>query len=164
MLRHLLNQPRARSTTQRRALRRFRPVLSSFSSPMRRMCGVCPCEMAAARPVGLSYPLSRQRCCGDFSVGFGRSTTIDSMVCSKSLQSWTLAPAGTRPVGPPAASTIMLRFVPGLPRSVGFGPTRSPQNAPCSWRSRHSANANRHRQVPRSFRSTLPTIARKRLS
>ena len=40
----------------------------------------------------------------------------------------TLAPAITTPSGPPSASTSRLFLVPGLPRSVGFGPVSSPPN------------------------------------
>ena len=35
--------------------------------------------------------------------------------------------------GPPSPSTRRLRLVPALPRSVGLGPIRSPQNVPCPW-------------------------------
>ena len=71
MARHLCSQASVRSTTQRRALRRLRPRLSSFSSPIRRMCVIYPASSAASSPVGLSYPLSRQRCCSTSS-GSGR--------------------------------------------------------------------------------------------
>ena len=40
--------------------------------------------------------------------------------------SWRLAPLNVRPSGVPRASVTRWRFVPGLPLSVGFGPTASP--------------------------------------
>lgn len=125
MARHLCSQASVRSTTQRRALRRLRPRLSSFSSPIRRMCVIYPASSAASSPVGLSYPLSRQRCCSTSS-GSGRSTTMESMVASRSLQSCRFAPSSTAAKGPPSASTKILFFVPSFPRSVGLGPIFSP--------------------------------------
>ena len=41
-------------------------------------------------------------------------------------QSWRLAPVRSVASGRPARSTTRWRFVPGLPRSVGFGPRRRP--------------------------------------
>src|SRR5947209_3073259 len=49
-----------------------------------------------------------------------------SMVARSSLVSWRLAPSMTSPRGPPCSSTNTLRFVPFLPRSVGFLPTFFP--------------------------------------
>src|SRR4051812_13081803 len=91
------------------------------------MCPTYPCFSTAARPLGLSYPASRQRFCSPSS-GAGRSTTTASSVSSSSLQSGTLAPAITAPSGPPSASTSTLFLVPFLPRSVGFLPVFSPPN------------------------------------
>src|SRR4051812_24775167 len=54
-----------------------------------------------------------------------------SSVASKSLKSGTFAPAIISESGPPSASTRIERLTPFLARSVGFGPKRSPQNAPC---------------------------------
>lgn len=125
MARHLCSQASVLSTTHRLALRRLRPRLSSFSSPIRRMCVIYPASSAASTPVGLSYPLSKQRCCSTSS-GSGRSRTMESMVASRSLQSCRFAPSSTAAKGPPSASTNMLFFVPDFPRSVGFGPVFSP--------------------------------------
>ena len=60
---------------------------AGFSSRILRMCGVYSCSATAARPVGLSYPLSRQRFWGLCGVGSGRSTTMASMVAPNSLVS-----------------------------------------------------------------------------
>src|SRR3954447_13558716 len=81
--------------------------------------------MAAPSPLGLSYPLSRHRCCSS-SDGSGRATTIASIVSFKSFCSTTFAPAITIPSGPPSPSVTRLFFVPFLPRSVGFLPVFFP--------------------------------------
>src|SRR3954453_6792535 len=89
------------------------------------MCPTYPCFSTAARPLGLSNPASRHRCCST-SPGSGRSTTTASIVSSSSLQSGTFAPAMTTPRGSPSPSTSTLFLVPDLPRSVGFLPVFSP--------------------------------------
>src|SRR4051812_6374372 len=89
------------------------------------MCGMEPASVAAARPLGLSYPLSRHRFCST-SAGSGRSTTIASIVARRSFCSTTLAPAITTPRGPPSPSVSRLFLVPRLPRSVGFLPVFFP--------------------------------------
>src|SRR3954451_7779206 len=81
--------------------------------------------MAAPSPLGLSYPLSRHRCCSA-SDGSGRSTTIASIVAFKSFCSTTFAPAITTPSGPPSPSVSRLFLVPRFPRSVGFLPVFFP--------------------------------------
>src|SRR3954471_21379744 len=93
--------------------------------PDGRMCPTYPPASTAARPLGLSYPASRHRCCSTPS-GSGRSTTIASTVASRSLQSGTFAPAITAPNAAPPPSTTRCFLVPGFPRSVGFGPTFFP--------------------------------------
>src|SRR5512135_1260925 len=90
------------------------------------MCGVYPASVAASSALGLSYPLSRHRCCVSSAVGSGRSTTIASIVASNSFCSTTLAPAITTPSGPPSPSLRTLFLVPFLPRSVGFLPAFFP--------------------------------------
>src|SRR3954447_14785947 len=81
--------------------------------------------MAAPSPLGLSYPLSRHRCCSS-SDGSGRATTIASIVAFKSFCSTTFAPAITKPRGPPSPSVSRLFLVPCFPRSVGFLPVFFP--------------------------------------
>src|SRR3954452_17233414 len=125
MPRHFDSHANVRSTTQRRGLCPFDRSHAFFSSPIRRMCGVYPASVAAPRPLGLSYALSRHRCCSP-SVGSGRSTTIASIVALKSFCSTTFAPAITTPSGPPSPSVSRLFFVPFLPRSVGFLPVFFP--------------------------------------
>ena len=49
-----------------------------------------------------------------------------SRVASATFLSCRLAPSTANPTGTPAASVSRLRFVPSLPRSVGFLPVRSP--------------------------------------
>src|SRR3954468_2590362 len=49
-----------------------------------------------------------------------------SITASKTTESCRLAPLRSVASGIPARSTTTWRFVPGLPRSVGFAPTRSP--------------------------------------
>ena len=77
--------------------------------------------------------------CPDTGVGVpprwaaGRLTTMAFRVASNNLASWTFAPATVMLKGPPSRSTSRLRFTPALPRSVGLGPIRSPQNEPCPW-------------------------------
>src|SRR3954469_18058684 len=89
------------------------------------MCGTSPPSAAASRLRGLSYPLSRFRCCSTSS-GSGRSTTIASIVSFNSFCSTTFAPAITTPRGPPSPSVSRLFLVPFLPRSVGFLPVFFP--------------------------------------
>src|SRR3954452_24453536 len=89
------------------------------------MCGRSPASTAAPSPLGLSYPLSRQRCCSS-AFGSGRSTTIASIVAAKSFCSTTFAPAITTPSGPPSPSVSRLFLVPFFPRSVGFLPVFFP--------------------------------------
>src|SRR4051794_9903466 len=125
MPRHFDSHANVRSTTQRRGLCPFDRSHAFFSSPIRRMCGVYPASVAAARPLGLSYALSRLRCCS-CSAGSGRSTTTASIVAFKSFCSTTFAPAVTTPSGPPSPSVRRLFLVPFLPRSVGFLPTFFP--------------------------------------
>src|SRR5947209_14205864 len=124
--RHFDSHANVRSTTQRLGLWSAERSQGFRSSPIRRMWGVYPAARAAASPVGLSYALSKERCCGSSSVGTGRSTTIASMVAFKSCCSTTLAPAVTTPSGPPSPSARRLFLVPFLPRSVGFLPVFFP--------------------------------------
>ena len=72
--------------------------------------------------------------------------TASSVGASMRL-SWRLAPLRVTPSGVPRASVTRCRFVPGLPRSVGFGPTSAPPFSPARWRcrARHAAN----RSAPR---------------
>src|SRR4051794_13881664 len=125
MPRHFDNHPSVRSTTHRRGLRRPGRRLGRGPLPDGRMCPTYPPCSTAARPLGLSKPASRHRCCSTSS-GSGRSTTIASTVASSSLQSGTFAPAITAPSGPPSPSTARFFLVPGFPRSVGFLPPFSP--------------------------------------
>ena len=82
-------------------LRRKLHSAHQMTRPMRRMCGVYRACLAALRPDGLSYPLSRHRCCW-CRCGSGRGTTIASIVAFSSLESCTFAPAMLTPSGPPA--------------------------------------------------------------
>ena len=78
--------------------------------------------------------LSRQRCCGRSGVGSGRGITSPSRVTRANFMSWRLAPSMTTLNGRPEASVNRLRFVPCLPRSVGFRPVfLSPPTGPWSW-------------------------------
>src|SRR3954468_20191241 len=124
--RHFDSHAKVRSTTQRRGLCPFDLSQDFLSSPIRRMWGMYPAAVAAPSPRGLSNAASRHRCCGSSAVGSGRSTTIASMVASRSFCSTTLAAAVTTPSGPPAPSTTRSFLVPFLPRSVGFLPTFFP--------------------------------------
>ena len=76
--------------------------------------------------IGESSPLSRHIPCGRDFVGLGRSTGMLSSVGFRSLQSWRFAPSMAMPMGTPAPSVWIDRFVPDLPRSVGFGPVAPP--------------------------------------
>src|SRR3954452_22678935 len=125
MPRHFDSHANVRSTTQRRGLCPFDRSHAFFSSPIRRMCGVYPASVAAPRPLGLSYALSRHRCCSP-SDASGRSTTIASIVALKSFCSTAFAPAITTPSGPPSPSVSRLFLVPDFPRSVGFLPVFFP--------------------------------------
>lgn len=89
---------------------------------------------------------------GACSVGEGRSTTMASSVASNSLKSGTFAPAITTERGPPSASTSRERLTPFLALSVGLGPTRSPQSAPCPSPHRRPATRSPIRRVPRTPR------------
>ena len=124
--RHFDSHASVRSTTHRRGLCPLDRSHGLFSSPIRRMCGVYLASTAACRPVGLSYPLSRLKCCGCLAVGWGRFTTMASIVARSILQSGTFAPSMASPNGPPSPSTSTDFFVPFFPRSVGFLPTFFP--------------------------------------
>ena len=52
------------------------------------------------------------------------------------MLSWRLAPLSEMPSGVPRASVTTWRLVPGLPRSVGFGPTSAPPFLPPGLRCR----------------------------
>src|SRR4051794_32338371 len=82
-----------------------------------------------------------------------------SRVAARSLSSRTFAPATTNESGPPSASTRRLRFTPFLPRSVGFGPTRSPPNVPCPSPRRPPATPSSLRPTPRTPRPAPPRSA-----
>src|SRR5512135_3325583 len=125
MPRHFDNHPSVRSTTHRRGLRRPGRLLSRLPGRDGRMCPMYSPDWTASRPLGLSKPASKVRCCST-SCGSGRSTTIASIVASRSLQSGTFAPATTAPSGPPSPSVTKCFLVPFLPRSVGFLPTFFP--------------------------------------
>src|SRR5918995_172510 len=87
---------------------------------------------------------------------FGGSGPFDhemaSSVASNSLKSGTFAPAITTERGPPSASTSRERLTPFLALSVGLGPTRSPQSAPCPSPHRRPATRSPLRRVPRTPR------------
>ena len=53
-----------------------------------------------------------------------------SRVGASIMLSCRLAPLSVRPSGVPRASVTRWRFVPGLPRSVGFGPVADPPPSP----------------------------------
>src|SRR5512135_3163028 len=125
MPRHFDNHPSVRSTTHRRGLRRPGRLLSRLPGRDGRMCPMYSPDWTASRPLGLSKPASKVRCCST-SCGSGRSTTIASIVASSNLQSGTFAPATTAPSGPPSPSVTRLFLVPFFPRSVGFLPTFFP--------------------------------------
>src|SRR4051794_29592185 len=128
MPRHFDSHESVRSTTQRRGLRRPGRRLAGGLLPDGRMCPMYSPASAAWRPLGLSNPASRQRCCST-SAGPGRPTTMASMVDCRSLQSGTLAPAITADSPPPSPSVRTCFLVPFLPRSVGFLPVFSPPEA-----------------------------------
>ena len=65
-----------------------------------------------------------------------RTGGIASSVATSWVLSCVLAPVRTTPSGVPRASTTRWRFVPGLPRSVGFGPVAAPLFLPAGWRCR----------------------------
>ena len=75
--------------------------------------------------------MSRHRCWGSSSVGYWSFDHNGVQGRLQQLASCTFAPATTMLKGPPSPSTRRLRLVPALPRSVGLGPIRSPQNVPC---------------------------------
>src|SRR5215210_1141691 len=121
-------------------------------------------DLADMRPVAVTFDhfpsrpfvvalVSRHRCWGACSVGSsGRSTTTASRVASKSLKSGTFAPATITESGPPSASTSIERLTPFLALSVGFGPTRSPQNGPFPYLHPPPATRNPPHRVPRILR------------
>ncbi len=80
------------------------------------------------------------------------------------LQSWTFAPLITTERVPAAASTNRLRLVPGLARSVGFGPVSSLPNRAFALLHLHFATANLLRRVPRTPQLKLPKFDLKRHS
>src|SRR3981081_4272538 len=125
MHRHFDTKANDRSTTHRLGFCPFDRSHPLFSSPLPPLCGTYTPARPAARPFGLSYPLSRHRFCST-SDGSGRSTTIASIVAFKSFCSTALAPAITTPSGPPSPSVSRLFLVPFLPRSVGFLPVFFP--------------------------------------
>src|SRR3984957_4195056 len=125
-LRKRFIQESARSTTQRRAEQPGMCALSNCSSFRLRMLATYPALVTMSRHGWLSYPASRQRCCGCSVLGAGRGITVASRVAANSVRSGRLAPATVMPMGIPPPSVCTLRFVPDLLRSVGFGPVISP--------------------------------------
>jgi len=112
-----------RSTTQR-----WRPSRSLDSTPLRAIRGVIPRRRKAALFFFESYPLSACNLAGRLR-GRPWGSLIGSMasrVDSSIVVSLTLAAVNTIASGMPWRSTTRWRFVPCLPRSVGFGPVFSP--------------------------------------
>jgi hypothetical protein len=112
-----------RSTTQR-----CRPSRSLDSMPLRAIRGVMPRWRKTALFFFESYPLSACNLSGRLR-GRPRGSLIGSMassVDSSIVVSLTLAAVNTIASGTPWRSTTRWRFVPCLPRSVGFGPVFSP--------------------------------------
>ena len=84
-----------------------------------------------------------------------------STSCSKSCESWVLAADNPTANGRPAASISRWYLDPGLPRSTGFAPTRSPHAAPahsrCRWRPVTSRPGRRRRASPAADGAAAPT-------
>ncbi len=89
--------------------------------------------------------------------------TTAAKVASKSFVSSTLAPAITAASGPPCSSANTIRFVPGLPRSVGFGPT-SPRCALCHAHHPQPATFKIRLSCPRTVGSSPPADVQSRLA
>ena len=133
----------------------------------RRCVGCAPYSRVRRQPHGLK---DCHTICPDTGVGVpprwavGRSTTMASRVASNSLSSCTFAPATTMLKGPPSPSTRRLRLVPALPRSVGLGPIRSPQNVPCPWLRLPPAIPSPRHPTLRTPPPGLPTFGARRPS
>ena len=121
------NHAKVRSTTQR-----WRPSRSLLSTPRRAMRGSMPRWRQARRQRLASYALSACSLPGLWR-GFPglplTGTTASSNSASGTL-SCTLAPVNTKASGRPLRSVKRWRFVPALPRSVGFGPVAAPPFLP----------------------------------
>ena len=77
----------------------------------------------------------------DCRIGWIASTTVVS-----AMLSCRLAPVRTTARGRPLRSTMMCRLVPGLPRSVGFGPIASPPFWPAPRKHPRSRETSRSRR------------------
>lgn len=62
-----------------------------------------------------------------------RTPEMASKVALSIMLSWRLAPDSVRPSGVPCRSVTRWRLVPGLPRSVGFGPVSAPPFWRADW-------------------------------
>ena len=72
-----------------------------------------------------------------------RTGGMASRVGANIRVSWRLAALRQKPSGVPRASVTMWRFVPGLPRSVGFGPAAGPLFGPGQMRCPGKPGASR---------------------
>lgn len=159
--RHLFNPPIVRSPPQRRGVRRPGRRCARRSAPTGRRGPTDPWFATTSGRASWSSPRSRPRC-GSRSCGSGRSTPIAAIVASHPLGSLIFAPATTTPRGPPGSATLRRRWVPSWPRSVGFGPTRSPQHGPGPRRRRRPASSTRLLRVRCPPRSARPRSSRRR--
>src|SRR5436190_11417050 len=122
-LRLLSSQERVRS-----AAHLCRPNFWLLSTPLRAIRHVIPRVPRAFRHLGMSYALSPCHLSGRLRGRPGlpcgrRIGSMLSTISSKTRESWVLAPVSFTERGMPHRSTTRWRFVPGLPLSVGFGPT-----------------------------------------
>ena len=132
----------------------FRPRCRA--SP-RRFCGCAGCTCAGAGSLAgrVVIPLVQAQVLATVSVS-GRGITIASIICARSLVSWTLAPAITAPSGPPSCSTMTLFLVPILALSVGLGLSRRPRNGSYPSPRRRPATPRRRPQAHRTQRPDTP--------
>ena len=77
-----------------------------------------------------------------------RTGGIASRVGASIRLSCRLAPLRARPSGVPRASVTAWRLLPGLPRSVGFGPVSARPFSPARWRFRRHAGAVQRGAAP----------------
>ncbi len=133
-----------RSTTQR-----CLPSCWLLSMPRRAMRGVMPRLRRSPGGSGRSHRPCRRgafrAACG--GVPGGGAPGGSHRPPWSAMLSWRLAPVRTRASGRSVRSTTRCRLVPGLPRSVGFGPVASPP----FWR-----EPRRHPRSPATSRYRRP--------
>ena len=143
----------------------IRPSRSLISIPRRAIRGMIRRARNARRLTPKSYPLSACSFAGRFRRP-PRAVLIAGIASSSgssSGESCRFAPVSFTASGIPCRSAARWRFVPGLPRSVGFGPVCWPPFLPPRCCHRHSPATSRSGRHPQAGRGARDAVAPRRL-